>query len=579
MVPPVKAAQHPQTTEGHGRSVGPAAAAREGGPRAPDSRRAQGCPLAILRSRGQHPFQLLEVFAATPGSGNLLPVILDADDVSDERMALVALRMRQSETSFVQTATEPGASYRHRIWTVVEELPFAGHPSVGTAVAVALHRGESTATYVQQTGAGLQRLEVTIADDRRSGHAALHQPPLQLGPVVDASGLLRAFGLAPADAHADLPAQVVSTGLPALVHPPPGRGGARPGAHGSRARRQRRWRHSRWATRAPTRRSTATSRHPWVAKAATAVEWRTRCMALDLPGYEDPATGSAAGPFGAWVALQGGATLDPGGPGRRDGRPQRHRGRHDRRHRHQRPGAGPRQRHHRAGGARWLTSRRSCWSRGSSSSHPARSMAVVARQRPRGRARSGHRDHAGHRHRPRGLGGGGGPGAGGDPARVIGGLGDHPAGGGGLIRGPGRPDAVGHMGPQCPVRRHAALADRDADRLPVPSGPADEPAQPQGRAAVHELPAPVRVPGTRRRPGDRRPGSRLPGDGSPSGSSGCPCSRPRSGTCCAVRGCAGRWTPSRERCSWHSGCAWRPRSVAAADPGPRVRRGTARRSR
>ena len=41
---------------------------------------------------------------------------------------------------------------------------------------------------------------------------------------------------------------------------------------------------------------------------ADALEWRTRCLALDLPGYEDPATGSAAGPFGAWVALQGGPT-------------------------------------------------------------------------------------------------------------------------------------------------------------------------------------------------------------------------------------------------------------------------------
>ncbi|MFN8521456.1 MAG: PhzF family phenazine biosynthesis protein, partial [Chloroflexota bacterium] len=41
---------------------------------------------------------------------------------------------------------------------------------------------------------------------------------------------------------------------------------------------------------------------------AIATEWRTRCLALDLPGYEDPATGSAAGPFGAWVAVQGGRT-------------------------------------------------------------------------------------------------------------------------------------------------------------------------------------------------------------------------------------------------------------------------------
>ncbi|MET0771855.1 MAG: PhzF family phenazine biosynthesis protein [Candidatus Limnocylindrales bacterium] len=252
-----------------------------------------------------HPFQLLEVFAATPGSGNLLPVVLDADGVSDERMALVALRMRQSETSFVQAATEPGASYRHRIWTVVEELPFAGHPSVGTAVAVALHRGEGTAVYVQQTGAGLQRLDVTIASDRRSGHAALHQPPLQLGAVVDPSDLLRAFGLDAADAHPGLPAQVVSTGLPALVIPlrdvaALGRVRMDPGPVA--------------AALAALPLGDAGAHKALNCYFATpvggthhdAAEWRTRCLALDLPGYEDPATGSAAGPFGAWVALQGG---------------------------------------------------------------------------------------------------------------------------------------------------------------------------------------------------------------------------------------------------------------------------------
>lgn len=254
-----------------------------------------------------HPFFVLEVFAATPGSGNLLPVILDADDVSDERMALVALRMRQSETSFVQAATDPGASYRHRIWTVVEELPFAGHPSVGTAVAVALARDQAAATLVQQTPAGLQRLDVTVAADRRSGHASLHQAPLQLGPEIDPTGLLRAFGLDPADAHAGLPAQVVSTGLPALVVP------LRDVDALGRARMD---------PEAVTAALTAlplgdAAAHkalncylatPVDGPPADAVEWRTRCLALDLPGYEDPATGSAAGPFGAWVAVQGGPT-------------------------------------------------------------------------------------------------------------------------------------------------------------------------------------------------------------------------------------------------------------------------------
>ena len=201
---------------------------------------------------------------------------------------------------------DPGASYRHRIWTVVEELPFAGHPSVGTAVAVALHRGEATATYVQQTGAGLQRLDVTIAGDRRSGHAALHQPPLQLGPVVDASGLLRAFGLDPADAHADLPAQVVSTGLPALVIPlrdVATLGRVRMDSEPVRAALEALPLGDAGAHKALN----CYFATPVGGDPVQAVEWRTRCLALDLPGYEDPATGSAAGPFGAWVAIQGGA--------------------------------------------------------------------------------------------------------------------------------------------------------------------------------------------------------------------------------------------------------------------------------
>ena len=254
-----------------------------------------------------YPFYLLEVFATTPGSGNLLPVVLEADDVSDERMALVALRMRQSETSFVQRATDPSASYRHRIWTVVEELPFAGHPSVGTAVAVALHGGFTATVFVQQTRAGLQRLDVTLADDRRRGHAALHQAPLELGPVVDASALLNAYGLDASDALPGLPAQIVSTGLPSLVIP------VRDVAALGRVRMDP----------GPVRAALAalplgdTDAHkalncyfatPVDGPPASAVEWRTRCLALDLPGHEDPATGSAAGPFGAWVAVQGGPT-------------------------------------------------------------------------------------------------------------------------------------------------------------------------------------------------------------------------------------------------------------------------------
>ena len=88
----------------------------------------------------------------------------DADGVDDETMLAFARETRLSETTFVQTATADGADYRNRIFTVAEEIPFAGHPSLGTAVAVAAARGEHEASYVQQTGAGLQPIDVRASD-------------------------------------------------------------------------------------------------------------------------------------------------------------------------------------------------------------------------------------------------------------------------------------------------------------------------------------------------------------------------------------------------------------------------------
>jgi trans-2,3-dihydro-3-hydroxyanthranilate isomerase len=123
--------------------------------------------------------------------------------------------------------------------------------------------------------------------------------------MVDPSDLLRALGLDVSDAHPELSAQVVSTGLPSLVVPlrdidALGRAhmDARPVAAALAA--------LPLGGAAAHMALNCYFATPVDGPPATAVEWRTRCLALDLPGYEDPATGSAAGPFGAWVALQGG---------------------------------------------------------------------------------------------------------------------------------------------------------------------------------------------------------------------------------------------------------------------------------
>src|SRR4051794_28886681 len=145
-----------------------------------------------------------------------------------------ARETRLSETTFVQAATEAGADYRNRIFMTTRELPFAGHPSLGTAVAVALARGDGEVRYVQQTAAGLQPIDVRV--DGRAAHAEMLQEPPDFGPEVEAAEVLPAVGLDASDAHAaDLPPQVVSTGLPPLIVPVrrAALGRARPAAAGA----------------------------------------------------------------------------------------------------------------------------------------------------------------------------------------------------------------------------------------------------------------------------------------------------------------------------------------------------------
>src|SRR4051794_3742436 len=130
-------------------------------------------------------------------------------------MLAFARETKLMETTFVQPADAGGADYRNRIWTVAEEVPFAGHPSLGTAVAVALQRGEEDVVYHQQTRAGIQEVTVRRRGDR--ARASVVQERAGAGPELDPTAVMAAVGLRPEDAHAELLPQRVSTGLPALI--------------------------------------------------------------------------------------------------------------------------------------------------------------------------------------------------------------------------------------------------------------------------------------------------------------------------------------------------------------------------
>src|SRR5215213_2649574 len=141
-----------------------------------------------------HAVTWLDVFTSVPLAGNGLCVVHDADDIDDATMQAIARETRLSETTFVQAATQDGAEYRNRIFTTREELPFAGHPSLGTAVAIARARGERDARYVQQTPAGLQPIEVELGDV--VARASMLQEPADLGVEVEPARALAPLGLA-----------------------------------------------------------------------------------------------------------------------------------------------------------------------------------------------------------------------------------------------------------------------------------------------------------------------------------------------------------------------------------------------
>ncbi len=143
-------------------------------------------------------FHQLDVFTAVPLEGNPLAVVHDAQGLDDERMAAFARWTNLSETTFLLPPTDPAADYRVRIFTPGGELPFAGHPTLGSCHAWLAAGGVPRAAgmVVQECGVGLVRI-------RRSGsRLAFAAPPLRRsGPLDEAlvQRIAAGLGVARAD--------------------------------------------------------------------------------------------------------------------------------------------------------------------------------------------------------------------------------------------------------------------------------------------------------------------------------------------------------------------------------------------
>jgi PhzF family phenazine biosynthesis protein len=155
-------------------------------------------------------FRQVDVFTDRPYFGNPVAVVLDGDRLDGAEMQRIAAWTNLSETTFVLRPTDPTADYRVRIFTPRAELPFAGHPTIGTAHAV-LEAGLVPARPAlrQECAAGLLRLVVEGAGGGR--RIAVETPPASLVPLpADAAAAVEsAIGAALA---AGAPGQIVSIG-------------------------------------------------------------------------------------------------------------------------------------------------------------------------------------------------------------------------------------------------------------------------------------------------------------------------------------------------------------------------------
>jgi trans-2,3-dihydro-3-hydroxyanthranilate isomerase len=232
------------------------------------------------------PFRLLDVFADAPFTGNQLCVVPDVPAGLDAEMMLTLAReIAFSETTFVTALRDDG--YDVRIFTPDGELPFAGHPTIGTAF-VLVSDGRVSPSLVQTSAAGDVPVEVDLANRR----ATMHQlPPAFSNPFDDRAAVAAGASLEPSDLIDELPIVAVSTGIAHLMVP------VRDEATLRRAERSSR------ECNAVCEAANAEALYLFAVRGGGDVMARMfdRFMAIG----EDPATGSAAGPLGAYLSRHG----------------------------------------------------------------------------------------------------------------------------------------------------------------------------------------------------------------------------------------------------------------------------------
>jgi trans-2,3-dihydro-3-hydroxyanthranilate isomerase len=234
-------------------------------------------------------FTLVDVFTDVPFAGNQLCVVPEPpDDLDSETMQVLAREIGFSETTYVTAVREGG--YEVRIFTPVSELPFAGHPTLGTAFTLA-RLGVVPTSVVQTSTAG----DVPVEVDLRAGAATMRQlAPVFDEPFHDRDAVASAAGLDPSDLGPG-PIMPVSTGISHLMVPVVGEDALRRASRDDRGCSD------------VCERADVESLYLFAIRSSGDVMARMFDRSAEIG--EDPATGSAAGPLGVYLSEQDGAGM------------------------------------------------------------------------------------------------------------------------------------------------------------------------------------------------------------------------------------------------------------------------------
>jgi trans-2,3-dihydro-3-hydroxyanthranilate isomerase len=240
------------------------------------------------------PFVQMDVFTSVPLEGNQLAVFADGRSLSDAEMQAIAREMNFSETTFIlprDAATERERGVRVRIFTTTEELPFAGHPTLGTAMALRNngHGNNGAEEIALDLNVGRIPVRFSMRDNLPFGVMTQRDPEFK--QKYTREDVARAVGLAIDDIVSDLPIQTVTTGNPFAIVPLKSLAVLQKLA-------------PTWSNMQAYLEKSEAKFFYFVSREALNPEATLQSRMIFYNG-EDPATGSAAGPCAAWAVQYG----------------------------------------------------------------------------------------------------------------------------------------------------------------------------------------------------------------------------------------------------------------------------------